>query len=42
VEDYIDDVVYVRDGELVLSGSVDSLRQENDKTLTEIFEEVAA
>jgi ABC-2 type transport system ATP-binding protein len=42
VEDYIEDVVYVRDGELVLSGSVDSLRQERGKTLTEIFEEVTA
>lgn len=42
VEGYIEDVVYMRDGEFVLSGPVALLCEDTDKTLTEIFEEVAA
>ena len=41
VEEYIGEVVYMKDGELVLSGQVDALERAHEKSLTEIFEEMA-
>ena len=40
VEPFIDDVVYMRNGEAVLIGSADRLREEKKGTLSDIFEEV--
>ena len=41
IEEFVEDVVYVRDGEIVLSGNADRMREERGKSLSELFEEVA-
>ncbi len=41
VEEFIEDVIYLKDGRVVLSGNADALRAERGKSLSEIFEEVA-
>ncbi len=42
VEEFIEDVIYLRDGEIPISGNADQLREEKGKSLSEIFEEVVA
>jgi len=41
VEEVIEDVIFLRHGELTLHGNADALRQEMGKSLLDIFEEVA-
>lgn len=41
VEPFLDDVIYIRDGEVTLVGDVEQLRTERSQSLSEIFEEVA-
>jgi ABC-2 type transport system ATP-binding protein len=41
VEEFIEDVIYLKKGEIVLSGLADRLREEKYKSLEGIFEEVA-
>lgn len=41
VEEFIEDVIYLKKGEIVLSGQADRLREEKGKSLEGIFEEVA-
>jgi ABC-2 type transport system ATP-binding protein len=41
VEPYIEDVAFVRDGQVVLEGPVTVIREERGKTLGEVFTEVA-
>ena len=41
VEEFIEDVIYLKDGSIVLSGHADQLREERGKSLSELFEEVA-
>ncbi len=41
VEPFLDDVVYIRDGEVMLAGETERLRTERGRSLGEIFEEVA-
>ncbi|MBI2501758.1 MAG: ABC transporter ATP-binding protein [Candidatus Latescibacteria bacterium] len=41
VEEVVEDVVFLRRGEIALQGNVDQLRQEKGKSLMDIFEEVA-
>lgn len=41
VEEFIEDVIYLRDGEITLMGEADRLRAERGKSLSELFEEVA-
>ncbi len=40
VEEFIEDVVYLQDGEIPISGNADQLREEHDKSLSEIFDMV--
>ena len=40
VEAFMEDVLYMKDGEIPLSGNADQLREERGKSLSEIFEEV--
>ncbi|MDP6777168.1 MAG: ABC transporter ATP-binding protein [Candidatus Latescibacteria bacterium] len=42
VEEFVEDVLYLHDGEAVLAGNADQLREERSKSLSDIFEEVAA
>jgi len=42
VEEYVDDVFYLRQGEVALSGQADALRSDRGQSLSEIFEEVAS
>ena len=42
VEEFVEDVLYLHDGEAVLSGNADQLREERSKSLSDIFEEVSA
>ena len=42
VEEFVEDVLYLHDGQAVLSGNADQLREERSKSLSDIFEEVAA
>lgn len=41
VEEVVEEVVFLRQGEIALQGNVDQLRQEKGKSLLDIFEEVA-
>ncbi|HAA76500.1 TPA: hypothetical protein DCE37_15405 [Candidatus Latescibacteria bacterium] len=41
VEPFLDDVVYIRDGEITLAGEAEALKSERGLSLCEIFEEVA-
>ncbi|MFC1490721.1 ABC transporter ATP-binding protein [Candidatus Latescibacterota bacterium] len=41
VEEFIEDVIYMKKGEIVLSGVADQLREEKGKSLVGIFEEIA-
>jgi ABC-2 type transport system ATP-binding protein len=41
VGEFIEDVVFVKAGEIVLSGNADRLREERDQSLSEIFERIA-
>ena len=41
VEEFVEDVIYVKKGEVVLSGQTDRLREEKGKSLVGIFEEIA-
>lgn len=40
VEEFLEDVVYLQDGKIVISGNTDELRERYNKSLSEIFEEV--
>ena len=40
IEELIEEVVFLRDGEIAVSGNSDSLRSERNQSLSEIFEEV--
>ena len=40
VEEFIEDVVFLRHGEIAVQGDVDRLRQEQGKSLSDFFEEV--
>jgi ABC-2 type transport system ATP-binding protein len=42
IEGVVEDVVYLRRGEVALQGSADQLRQERGKSLSELFAEVAS
>jgi len=42
VEEFIDDVVYLRDGEIALMGSAQTLREQRSQSLSDIFAEVVA
>lgn len=42
IEEFVDDVYYLRQGEVALSGEADTLRGERGQSLSEIFEEVAS
>ena len=41
VEEFIEDVLYMKKGKIVLSGQADLLREKKGKSLTGIFEEIA-
>ncbi|MFC1538321.1 ABC transporter ATP-binding protein [Candidatus Latescibacterota bacterium] len=41
VEEFLEDVIYLKKGEIVLSGGADQLREEKGKSLVGIFEEIA-
>ncbi|MBT4483224.1 MAG: hypothetical protein HOC71_06055 [Candidatus Latescibacteria bacterium] len=41
VEEFIEDVIYLKKGEIVLSGEADRLREERGASLEGIFEQVA-
>lgn len=41
VEPFLDDVIYIRDGEITLAGDVEQLRIERSQSLSKIFDEVA-
>ena len=40
VEEFFEDVIYLRNGKIALSGSADNLREEKGKSLVGIFEEI--
>jgi len=40
LEEFLDDVVYLKEGQIVLSGSTDQLREQYGKSLLGIYEEV--
>jgi len=40
IEEFVEDVVYLKDGEIALSGNADQMREEWGKSLSGIFEEV--
>ena len=42
VEEFLDEVFYLREGEVALSGQADALRTDRGKSLSEIFEEVVS
>lgn len=42
VEEYLDDVVYLHDGEVALQGNADDLRTERSQSLSDLFAEVVA
>lgn len=42
VEECIDDVVYLRDGEVALKGNADDLREQRSQSLSDLFAEVVA
>jgi len=42
IEEFVEDAVYVRDGEIVLDGNADALREEHGASLSGIFDTVAA
>ena len=42
VEEFVDEVFYLRRGEVALSGQADALRTERGQSLSEIFEEVVS
>jgi len=41
VEEFVEDVIYLKKGEVVLSGQADRLREEKKASLVGIFEEIA-
>jgi len=41
IEAFIEDLVFLKDGEIALSGNMDQVREEQGKSLEEIFETVA-
>ncbi|MBT3605029.1 MAG: ABC transporter ATP-binding protein [Candidatus Latescibacteria bacterium] len=41
VGEFIEDVIFVKEGEIALSGNADALREERDQSLSEMFEVVA-
>jgi len=41
VEELLEDVIYMKKGKIVLSGSADKLREEKGTSLVGIFEEIA-
>jgi len=41
VEPFLDDLIYIREGEITLAGDAEALRSDRGKSLSEIFEEVA-
>ena len=41
VEEFVEDVIYLKKGKIVLSGEADSLREEKGTSLVGIFEEIA-
>lgn len=41
IEEFLEDVIYLKKGEIVLSGQADELREQKGKSLEGIFEEVA-
>lgn len=41
VEEVVEEVIYLRQGEVALQGNADQLRQERGKSLLDLFEEVA-
>ena len=42
VEELVEDVVYLRDGEVALAGAAAELRQDRGGSLSDIFEEIVA
>ena len=42
IEEFIDDVVYLRDGEIALMGSAETLREQRSQSLSDIFADVVA
>lgn len=42
IEEFVEDVAYIRDGEIVLEGNADALREEHGASLSGIFDTVAA
>jgi ABC-2 type transport system ATP-binding protein len=42
IEELIEDVVFLREGEIALSGNSDELRSERNQSLCDIFEEVVS
>ena len=41
VEEFLEDVIYLKEGKIVLSGEADRLREEKGTSLVGIFEEIA-
>jgi ABC-2 type transport system ATP-binding protein len=41
IEEFLDEVIYLKKGEIALSGPADQLREQKGKSLEGIFEEVA-
>ncbi|HUT62341.1 MAG TPA: ABC transporter ATP-binding protein [Anaerolineae bacterium] len=41
VEEFVEDVIYLKEGEIILSGVADHLREEKGTSLVGIFEEIA-
>ena len=42
IDELIEDVIYLRDGEIALGGNADELRSSRGQSLSDIFEEVAS
>lgn len=40
IEDVLDDVIFIKDGRIVLHNSVDEIREEHNKSVDELFREV--
>jgi ABC-2 type transport system ATP-binding protein len=41
IEEFVEDVAYIREGEIVLQGNADALREEHETSLSGIFDTVA-
>ncbi|MEC8933789.1 MAG: ABC transporter ATP-binding protein, partial [Candidatus Latescibacterota bacterium] len=40
IEEFVDDVVFLHDGEIALQGNADALRNDRGASLSQMFEEV--